>query len=141
MVARVYAKRRSLAGSMSYRSWEKYDVGDSVTGKIIGFFEDNYDKTGMKVEVYETDFQDGTGEELVGKTLAINSCGALVEAIAEVKEMFETDPKTKIIIRMEYKGKVIVQKGTYAGKPCHTADMDLLDEEGNTTESYSSDDL
>ena len=140
-MARTFVKRRSLAGSMSYRSWEKYAVGESVTGKIIGFFEDNYKKIGMKIEVYDTDFQDDSGAELVGKTLAINSCGSLVKAIEEVQEMFEADPKSSNIIRVQYNGKVQVQKGTYAGTLCHTTDMDILDEEGNTTESYSSDDL
>lgn len=140
MAKRVFVKRAQLAGSLTYRSWEKYAEGDSVTGKVVGFFEDSYKKTGIKMEVFETSFEDGTGSNLEGKILAINSCGALVEAIATLQEKFEENPKEEIIIRVEYTGKTKVQKGTYAGKDCHTAIMDLLGDSGEVQESFSAED-
>lgn len=140
MAKRVFVKRAQLAGSLTYRSWEKYENGENVTGKVVGFFEDSYKKVGIKMEVIEHGFNDSDeGDALIGKILAINSCGALVKGIEELQAMHEANPQEELFIRVEYTGKTIVQKGTHAGKPCHTAAMDLLGAEGEVQQTMSQD--
>ncbi len=136
-MARVFTRRAQLAGSLTYRSWEKYAEDDKVIGKVTGFFEDSFKHIGIKIEVEEADFADGSGAELPGKVLAINSCGAINEAIEILKGQFEST-KEPIYIEVIYKGKVILSKGTFAGKPCHTAELNTLDASGEVQEKYSS---
>jgi hypothetical protein len=116
---RKYAVKKKLSGSQSYRKWEDYSEGDVVVGEFVGIHTCQYDKQNPKIKVLEADFKDGSGEDLVGKTLVLNSCGSLDKAMEEVEE--------NDILQVEYTGKIVLEKGPFAGKTAHTMEVSICE--------------
>lgn len=121
MVKRRFVKRQSLAGNMKYRGWKQWAEGDVAIGEVVGFFVDSFEKKGVKLKIVEATFEDGSEDDYVGKVMAINSMGAIEDAIETVE--------VGMLVQIEYTGETEVQKGKFAGKECHTVNFDIVAEE------------
>ena len=121
---RIFNVKKTLTGSNVYRTWKEYSEGDVVVGTFQGVHIDNYKKNNAKIKVAYAEFADGTGEDLVGKTLVINSCGSLEKALENMDE--------GSAYQFIYNGTIQLQKGPYAGKDAHSVaieEVDLTEEE------------
>ncbi len=120
---RNYTVKKQIAGGQKvYRKWSEYETGDVVVGKYIGTHKDQYDKVNMVLLVEDAYFKDGTGEDMVGKNLVINSCGTLDKAMEELAE--------GAMVQIEYTGTVKLEKGPYKGKEAHT--MSIVEVEADS---------
>ena len=120
MFKRRFASKKSLKGAMEFRKWSDYEIGDIVVGKFVGIHHCQYDKENPKIQVIEAFFKDGSGAQLTGKNLVLNSCGVLDSAMKEVKE--------GDIIQVEYCGQTELTKGKYAGKEAHSLNIEIVEE-------------
>ena len=121
---RIFNVKKTLTGSNVYRTWKEYSEGDVVVGTFQGVHIDNYKKNNAKIKVAYAEFADGTGGDLVGKTLVINSCGSLEKALENMDE--------GSAYQFIYNGTIQLQKGPYAGKDAHSVaieEVDLTEEE------------
>lgn len=109
---------RQVGGARVYRSWKNWEEGDTLIGKFQKQFEDNYGNPGYEVEVIETDFHNGENIEQ-GKVIGLNSCGSLNYKMEEVQ--------LGSVIRVEYNGTDIGEKGPYKGKEFHDVSLDVDD--------------
>ena len=111
---------RQIGGARSYRGWKNWEVGDTLTGKFIKKFEDQFGNPGYEIEVIETDFQDGKNIE-EGKVMGLNSCGSLNY------KMDDVDPGS--VIQIEYNGNDgVVEKGPMKGKNFHDVNLSVADD-------------
>jgi hypothetical protein len=136
---RVFKTKRVLSGMQKvFRKWGDWEVDDFVVGKFIATHEDNYDKTNYVIEVIAAEFQDGSGEEFLGKNLVLNSSGTLNKAFEEIQ--------TGEFVQVTYLGKSEITKGKYAGKEAHNMeiivveDPDALEETEEEEEEYDEED-
>jgi hypothetical protein len=120
MYQRRFATKKAIKGNMEYRKWDDYEIGDIVVGKFVGMHHCQFEKENPKISVLEAFFKDGSGAQLTGKTLVLNSCGTLDSAMKEIKE--------GDLIQLEYTGKVALTKGKFAGKEAHTMNIETVEE-------------
>lgn len=129
---RVFQTKKVLTGSNLYRKWSDYAEGDVVVGVFEGIHHDKFKKDNAKVKVHYAEFADGKGDDFVGKTLVINSCGSLEKALGEMTE--------GAAYQFVYGGKITLEKGPYAGKEAHTLsiqEVDLGSESEDSGEDYA----
>lgn len=123
---KTYKVKRNLTGPVEYRAWKEYAEGDVVVGRLIGWHKDNYEKSCPKVKVEDGHFKDGSIDKYIGKTLVLNSCGTLDNAIEDVVE--------GDLIQLEYTGTVEMKEGPYKGKDAHTMAVDVVEEDDGQEE-------
>lgn len=105
---------RQVKGSKVYKGWKDWLEGDVLIGVFKGTYVDKFKKTGYDIEVIETQFQEG--EDLnAGTILGLNAMGSLDYKMEDVEE--------GSVIRLEYTGKTLLEKGPYAGKEAHTVSL------------------
>lgn len=121
MFKRKFAVKKQLNGAQTYKKWSDYATGDMVIGTFVGVHTCQYDKENYKIKVEDCFFKDGSGEDLIGKTLVLNNCGSLAKAMEDVNE--------KDLIQVEYLGKSVLEKGLYAGKEAHSVAVAIVEEE------------
>lgn len=127
-VKRVFNVKKTLTGSNVYRPWKDYSEGDVIVGAFQGIHIDNYKKNNAKVKVVYAELADGTGDDLVGKTLVINSCGSLEKALENMEEGTG--------YQFVYNGKITLDRGPYAGKEAHSVAIEEVDlEEVESTDA------
>ncbi len=102
-----------VKGERIYKKWNEWEVEDFVVGKLIEVGEDQYKKANYIVEVIETSLE---GVE-VGKNLCLNSNGSLDYRMEDVE--------IGTIIRVEYEGEGVMEKGPYKGKKFHKVDLQI----------------
>lgn len=122
------ANFRKINGSKTYRPWKQWDVGEYVVGKYLELGEDNFGNPSYSVEVMETNvesFKEGT-------TVGINSCGGLNLAMEKIC--------TGTVIRLEYEGTDVMEKGKFKGKEFHIVGVavaeDALDDSDDESDEY-----
>ena len=112
---------KKVKGQRFYKKWANYEVGDYVVGKLIEIGEDQYKNPNYILEVIETslekDDKDNSIEE--GKNLCLNSNGALNYKMEDVE--------IGTVIRVEYEGETLLEKGPFKGKMCHTVSLEVAD--------------
>lgn len=101
-----------VGGSRTFKPWAKWKVGEYVSGVFTKKSEDKFGNPNYAVRVTGTNI-DGLNEN---DNLVLNSNGSLNYKMEEVAIGTE--------IQVEYKGKVKLEKGAFAGKECH--DVKLL---------------
>lgn len=120
-MAKVKRNFRKLNGGCIYRPWKNWAEGDVVVGKFIRQDEDMYHKPNWIIEIEETEFTNEEDNLEVGKHLGLNSCGSLDKAMEKNEVMEGT------IIQIEYTGKIMLEKGPFAGKEAHTVILSVAD--------------
>jgi len=133
MEKRKYETKRSMTLQKVYRKWSEFSVGDVVVGKYVADHEDNYKKTNPVLKIEECFFKDG--KDLKGQNLVINACGTVNQVFYTGKEPI----KKGEIVQIEYTGTTEMDSGLYAGKDCHTMNIDVVGEV--LTEEVSEEDV
>jgi len=133
MEKRKYETKRSMTLQKVYRKWSEFSVGDVVVGKYVADHEDNYDKNNPVLKIEECFFKDG--KDLKGQNLVINACGTVNQAFYNGKDPI----KKGEIVQIEYTGTIEMENGKYAGKDCHTMNIDVVGEV--LTEEVSEEDV
>ena len=123
---------KTVMGQSSYRAWKKWEPMDFLVGKFLSQHEDQFGKPNYKVEVIESEFQDGTAPK-VGSTFTFNSSGALNKAMEEIKE--------GDVLKVIYKGEEVVSKGKYKGKSFHSMEVLVAPKDGSAPSTTSDEDL
>jgi hypothetical protein len=120
-------------GQSSYKSWAKWEAGDFLVGKYLSEAQDSFGNPNYKVEVIEALFDDGTTPK-AGTNFTFNSSGTLKKAMEEIE--------AGDIIKVIYKGRGVIPKGKFKGKPFHEMEV-LVAPKENTEHTIitSSDDL
>lgn len=123
---RKFATKQVLSGIRTeYHSWDKWEVGDTVVGKLIGAQPNklNPAKKDYILEVIEAFFQDNDAEKRLNKPgikLTLNTAGMLEKGLTDVE--FGT------LIQVEYTGMSTISGGKYAGKESHTMQISVVEE-------------
>lgn len=114
---------------MTFRKWDEYESGDTVTGEFVGTHVDQFKKTNYKIKVLDAQFSQDqdAAEALIGKVLVLNSAGSLDKQMTEVVE--------GDCIQMEYTGKTLLTKGPFAGKEAHGMIVSLVEMQDESAES------
>lgn len=112
---------RKVKGSRTYKKWSEWELGDFVVGKFIEQGQDQYKKNNYIVEVIETSFEDVK----VGSNLCLNANGSLDY------RMEDLDIGT--IVRVEYEGEDVLEKGPYKGKKFHKVSVEVAESSLDTT--------
>lgn len=114
---------KTLSGAdVKYRKWNEFEIGDIVIGTYESVSLDNYKKNSYKISVLDAQLKDGSGDQYVGKTLALNANGMLDKAMNELEK--------GTIVQIEYLGKDMMEKGPYAGKEAHKVGVSVVEEDG-----------
>lgn len=129
---RKFKTKRELTASCLYRGYEEWSVGDIVIGKIVDFRKDSYGNMGIVIHVEDCQFNKDA-KKFQDKKLYLNSCGTVKGVIDELS--------TNDVIQVEYKGKVVTQKGKFAGKDRHDLAIQVLEEDDGSESSEEESDL
>lgn len=122
---------RQVMGESSYRSWKEWAIGDSVEGVLQKISEDQFGKPNYALKVVECKFEDSDAEIEVGKTLTLNSNGALDYAVNQGINIGDT-------FKVIYMGEDVMAKGKYKGKKFHK--LQVLVKEGEVATAGAEDD-
>lgn len=121
MPKRVFKTKKKLTtGQKEFRKWNEYEMDDCVIGTYVGEHKDQYNKIGRIIKVEDAQFADGSGEELAGKNLVLNSNGMLDKAFND------NDIQPGEMVQIVYKGTAEIQKGKYAGKDAHVVEVETV---------------
>jgi hypothetical protein len=117
---------RQVKGQKKYKSWKEWLEGDIIIGVFKDTYIDKYKKNGYTIEIIETQFQEG--EDLpAGTMLGLNGMGSLDYKMEDVA--------IGSVVRIEYTGKTVLEKGPYEGKEAHTVSVAVssgpVEEEGD----------
>jgi hypothetical protein len=117
---------RQVKGAKRYKAWKEWLEGDIVIGVFKDTYIDKYKKNGYTIEIIETQFQEG--EDLpAGTMLGLNGMGSLDYKMEDVE--------IGSVVRIEYTGKTVLEKGPYEGKEAHTVSVAVssgpVEEEGD----------
>lgn len=123
-------KKKISGGSVTYRKWAEWEEGDVLIGKYIGQKEDQYQKPNWMLKVLDAQFMDtDLGEELIDKTIGLNSAGQLDKAMEQIEE--------GQIVQVTYNGTSEIERGKFKGKDAHVIEVDLVEEDGAEEEDES----
>jgi len=137
---RTFKTKRKLSGVRSeFRSWDKWDEGDVLIGKLVGSSQNrmNKDKKDWVVQCEETFFADKKEmKRLAGKVVTLNCAGQLDKGM----EMLENGS----LFQVTYNGQKEMEGGKFAGKMAHTMEVEEVtegddDEEGMGEEEEEDD--
>lgn len=112
----------------TYKKWSDWSVGDIIIGTYVADHEDQYEKTNPVLKVIDAFTKEKN--DFMGKNLVINSCGVVDSAFYSSKnpiKMGET-------VQIEYTGTTEMEKGKYAGKDCHTMNIDVVELDDSSEE-------
>lgn len=104
---------KQVLGSSSYKPWKEWETGEYLVGKFLSENEDKFGNPNYKVEVIESNFEEG--KPAVGASFTFNSSGSL-------KKAFE-DIKVGQVVKVIYKGEDTINKGKFAGKKFHNMEV------------------
>ena len=107
---------KAVKGERTYKKWNQWEIGDYVIGKLTEVGEDQFKKANYIVEVMETSFED----VVVGKNLCLNSNGSLDYRMEDVE--------IGTVIRVEYEGEGVMEKGPFSGKKFHKVLLEIAQE-------------
>lgn len=113
---------KKVKGERLYKKWKEWEVGDYVLGRLTEVGEDQFKKANYIVEVMETSFDDVP----VGKNMCLNSNGSLDYRMQDVE--------IGTIIRVEYEGEDVMEKGPFKGKPFHMVGLEVAVGEDTSVE-------
>jgi hypothetical protein len=144
MVKRVFKTKKKVGGSLprNFHPWARnngtepvWEEGDYVIGKFITTITDNYKKDCPVLEVYEANLsndvldKDGNAVEIEGKNLQLNACGSLTWQMFGENDKGKEAVKEGEVIQVMYTGKDVMEDGPYAGKPFHTVEVSIMEED------------
>ncbi len=119
---------RKVNGSKTYRPWKEWEVGEYLVGKYLELCEDSYGNPSYSIEAMESNVE----SLKEGTTIGINSCGGLNLAMEKIA--------TGSIIRLEYEGTDVMEKGKFKGKDFHMVGVAVAEDDAEVTTPESDDD-
>lgn len=108
-------KFKKVRGERVYKAWNTWEIGDYVVGTFKELGEDKFGNPNYILEVIESSIE----EAVEGKDFCLNSNGSLNYKMDGVA--------IGSIVRIEYEGETLLEKGSFAGKTCHTVDLQVAD--------------
>jgi len=121
---------RRVNGPKTFRAWNDWEVGETLSGKIVAVTPDKKykDRKNYHVEIEELnfDFEKQNGEILdVGEIIVLNDCGSLDKGLPKnCKGLF---------IEVEYDGMSEVTSGEWEGTEAHSVILSI--DEGEEDEA------
>ena len=107
-------------GGRAYRGWKDWSEGDYIIAKFLAEYEDNYEKPGYEMEIIECEFEKESSIWKPGTIVGLNSSGSLNHKMKEIE--------VGDIVKIEYGGKDVLQKGKYKDKDFHVVNLWLMEE-------------
>lgn len=104
---------KKVKGTRVYKKWSEWELGDFVVGKLIEVGEDQFKKANYIVEVIETSFEDIQ----VGSNFCLNANGSLDYRMEDIE--------VGTVIRVEYEGEGIMEKGPFKDKKFHKVGLEV----------------
>lgn len=129
---RKFKTKQHLTISKMYRQFDDWETGDVVIGTIIGTHTDKYGHECPVIKVLDCQFKKDA-KMYMGKNLVINSTGKMRKNMPDIV--------LGVTIQVEYLGSNVMSKGKFSGKSAHDVDIQIVEEENESEDEVSSDDL
>jgi len=108
-------KFKKVRGERVYKAWKSWEIGDFIVGTYKELGEDKFGNPNYILEVIESSLE----EAVEGKDFCLNSNGSLNYKMEGVE--------VGVVLRIEYEGETLLEKGSFVGKTCHTVSLEVAD--------------
>jgi hypothetical protein len=131
---REFKVKKELSMQSQFRSYDDYEVGDIVVGKVVGTTLDRYKKYNIVIKVLSCQFKKEKPSKYEGKNLTMNNTGGINKVLKDASMLDDSgklsDEYLGTILQFEYQGKAkLNDKHTYAGKEAHVIKVDIVEED------------